>query len=501
MTRSSLLTLKRRNPRVMMTSKSRSQTQMPISQKIGIKRKMASGPSQLFQTQSTRKIKKPNYQGKWKAPMIDNPDFKDDPHLYVFPKLKYVGIELWQVHFFGGLGYKEFLSDDLQLRKVRHKNVVQFIGACTKPSNLCIVTGDCSLEMIAANDSKATEVSHDLFTEKFEGDKFVDSTDIANLLSYIDELSSVMDLIQASEQSCVSQNSISCDVVDQSFVLSNNVLTALTEEIIAYEHESDETQAGDGTIYYILKVFADVLPVKGILYDSVDDCIVAYMKYAAEAGLVVRKSCQKRLRSGVVKQNQVKNNKIDLLVQQYEQFTIPEEESIDNAFARFNIIITSLKALDESFCSKNYVRKFLRALHPKWRAKVTAIEESKDLTYLSLNELIGNLKFYEVIIKKDSEMIKGKREQNRYLALKAKKESSNKDSSTSDSKDEEYAMAVKEFKKFFKRRERFVRQLRDERKPFQISRNDKNGKSERKCFRCGDPNHLICDNRGIARLT
>ncbi|GJT13689.1 hypothetical protein Tco_0860731 [Tanacetum coccineum] len=28
-----------------------------------------------------------------------------------------------------------------------------------------------------------------------------------------------------------------------------------------------------------------------------------------------------------------------------------------------------LKALDEGFSSKNYVRKFLRALHPKWRAK------------------------------------------------------------------------------------------------------------------------------------
>ncbi|GJT50007.1 zf-CCHC domain-containing protein [Tanacetum coccineum] len=146
---------------------------------------------------------------------------------------------------------------------------------------------------------------------------------------------------------------------------------------------------------------------------------------------------------------------------------------------------------DEGFSSKNYVRKFLRALHPKWRAKVTAIEESKDLTSLSLDELIGNLKVYEVIIKKDSEIVKGKREQNRSLTMKAKKESSDEDSSTSDSEDEEYAMAIKEFKKLFKRRGRFVRQPRDERKSFQRSRNDKNGKSERKCFRCGDLNHLI----------
>ncbi|GJY42032.1 hypothetical protein Tco_0429302 [Tanacetum coccineum] len=104
-------------------------------------------------------------------------------------------------------------------------------------------------------------------------------------------------------------------------------------------------------------------------------------------------------------------------------------------FAKFNTIITSLKALDEGFSSKNCVRKFLRALHPKWRAKVTAIEESKNLTTLSLDELIGNLK----------------------------KESNDDDSSTSDSEDKEYAMAIRDFKNFIKRRGRF----------------------------CGDPNHLI----------
>ncbi|GJV39990.1 hypothetical protein Tco_1418430, partial [Tanacetum coccineum] len=87
-----------------------------------------------------------------------------------------------------------------------------------------------------------------------------------------------------------------------------------------------------------------------------------------------------------------------------------QDESIDSAFARFNTIITSLKALDEGYSSKNYVKKFLWALHPKWRAKVTAIEESKNLTSLSLDELIGNLKFHEIIIKKDSKIVKAKRE-------------------------------------------------------------------------------------------
>ncbi|GJS59800.1 hypothetical protein Tco_0654584 [Tanacetum coccineum] len=149
--------------------------------------------------------------------------------------------------------------------------------------------------------------------------------------------------------------------------------------------------------------------------------------------------------------NQVKNNKIDLLVQQSEQFVIFEDESIDSAFARFNTIITSLKALDEGYSSKNYVKKFLRALHPKCRVKVTTIEEPKNLTPLSLDELIGNLKVHEMIIKKDSEKVKAKGER-KSLALKTKKESSDEESSTSRSEDEEYAMAIRDFKKFFKRR-------------------------------------------------
>ncbi|GJV75003.1 zf-CCHC domain-containing protein [Tanacetum coccineum] len=68
---------------------------------------------------------------------------------------------------------------------------------------------------------------------------------------------------------------------------------------------------------------------------------------------------------------------------------------------------------------------------------------------------------------------------------------SDKECSTFGSEYEEYAMTVRDFKKFFKRRGRFVRQPRNDKNTFQRSRDDKNGKSDRKCFRCGDPNHLI----------
>ncbi|GKE94357.1 hypothetical protein Tco_1579212, partial [Tanacetum coccineum] len=102
-----------------------------------------------------------------------------------------------------------------------------------------------------------------------------------------------MESIQASEQSCFLQNYVSCDVVDQSSALSD---TALTEEIVKkldalrtpklfVTHSNFDTPSG--SLYYIPKVSTNVLLVKGTLYNPVDDCIVAYMKYAAEARFVV----------------------------------------------------------------------------------------------------------------------------------------------------------------------------------------------------------------------
>ncbi|GKE58024.1 hypothetical protein Tco_1497209, partial [Tanacetum coccineum] len=186
------------------------------------------------------------------------------------------------------------------------------------------------------------------------------------------------------------------------------------DEVVPFEKQSDELQRRLAKNNEAKMVIYNVLPRKE--YERIFMCNTA--KDIWQTLLITQQG-----------NNQVKDNKIDLLVQQYKQFVISEDESIDIAFARYNTIITSLKALDE---------------------------ESKDLTSLSLDELIGNLKVYEMIIKKDSKIVKAKGER-RSLALKAKTESSDEECSTSGSEDEEYVMAVRDFNKFFKRIGRFVR--------------------------------------------
>ncbi|GKE14917.1 hypothetical protein Tco_1422494 [Tanacetum coccineum] len=137
--------------------------------------------------------------------------------------------------------------------------------------------------------------------------------------------------------------------------------------------------------------------------------------------------------------SQVKNYKIDLLTQEYEKFLISNEETIDSGFTRLNAIVTSLKSLDPDYSSKNHVRKFLRALSLKWRAKVTTIEEAKDLATLPLDELIGNLKVYEIVLDNDGVASKTTKEKVKSLALKAKvtREQTSYDSDSQDGSDED----------------------------------------------------------------
>nr|GEV38883.1 hypothetical protein [Tanacetum cinerariifolium] len=138
-----------------------------------------------------------------------------------------------------------------------------------------------------------------------------------------------MDSSYSSARSSVSRNFVSSDVVESS-ISSGTVLNAFTEEIVAYEKESDETHVvkkldalctlelfvthsnvdtPDRTVYYILEHSSDVLLVKGNVYDSVDDCVVAYMKYDAKVRFIVRRSCQKGLRNGDVKQKYLVYNR------------------------------------------------------------------------------------------------------------------------------------------------------------------------------------------------
>jgi len=89
--------------------------------------------------------------------------------------------------------------------------------------------------------------------------------------------------------------------------------------------------------------------------------------------------------------NQVKQSRIELLMRKYELFEIGDRETVMDIYSRFTHIKNKLKSLGKSFTTEEFVRKILRFLPKSWEAKVTAIQEAKDMKAITLDELTGNL--------------------------------------------------------------------------------------------------------------
>ena len=73
-----------------------------------------------------------------------------------------------------------------------------------------------------------------------------------------------------------------------------------------------------------------------------------------------------------------------------------EDESFDEFYAKLKDIVNSAFNLRETISEPKIMRKVLRSLPERFHAKITAIEESKDINKIPLTELVGNLQTCEL---------------------------------------------------------------------------------------------------------
>jgi len=92
----------------------------------------------------------------------------------------------------------------------------------------------------------------------------------------------------------------------------------------------------------------------------------------------------------------VREAKALMLVHQYGLFKMKEDESIEQMYSRFRTLVSGLQILKKSYVASDHVSKILRSLPARWRPKVTAIEEAKDLNTLSVEDLVSSLKVDEI---------------------------------------------------------------------------------------------------------
>ncbi|GJR31278.1 hypothetical protein Tco_1107510 [Tanacetum coccineum] len=203
------------------------------------------------------------------------------------------------------------------------------------------------------------------------------------------------------------------------------------------------------------------------IYKSVDAC-----KNAKEMWERI-----KRLMFGSDVTSHVRHSR---LMDEFEIFAAKEGESLESVYEILTTLVNIMDHNNVRPISVSINTKFLNCLQPEWRKYVTMVRHNQTGEIVSYDMLYDSLVQLEphVLASKAKKVAKNhdplaliahsnasspqSHAHSSYSHiilsignLKVKKEVSDEDSSSSDSKDEEYAMAVKEFKKFFKRRGRF----------------------------------------------
>ena len=120
-----------------------------------------------------------------------------------------------------------------------------------------------------------------------------------------------------------------------------------------------------------------------------------------------------------------------------------KDESFDEFYVKLKDIVNLAFNLGETIPEPKIVRKVIRSLPERFHAKITTIEESKDIDKIPLTKLVGNLQTYELGLTRISKTGKGKS-----MALKAKNSEIDESFDDEDSKIKSYI--TRQFKKFMK---------------------------------------------------
>jgi len=127
-----------------------------------------------------------------------------------------------------------------------------------------------------------------------------------------------------------------------------------------------------------------------ILHQCVDDT-----HFEKIAGATTAKEAWDTLNKAYAGADKVKKVRLQTLKRQFELLQMEENEGIRDFFGRLQVLTNSMKGYGEKFTDLILIEKVLRSLNPKFDHIVVAIQESKDLESMSIDELQGSLKAHE----------------------------------------------------------------------------------------------------------
>ena len=185
-----------------------------------------------------------------------------------------------------------------------------------------------------------------------------------------------------------------------------------------------------------------------------------------------------------------------------------ESETFDEFYAKLKDIVNSAFNLREFIVESKIVRKILRSLLERFHAKITAIEEVKDIDQIPLTKLVRNLQTYEMGLG-----LMGKCGKSKNLALKgieeeiedSENEDESEDGDEDDDENEDLTFITDEIIKLLEFRKK------DKDKPHRKSKSSRNGKNEKPFIQCHEckgfghmriecPNYLMKERPRIQKI-
>ncbi|KAK2388033.1 hypothetical protein QL285_061754 [Trifolium repens] len=129
------------------------------------------------------------------------------------------------------------------------------------------------------------------------------------------------------------------------------------------------------------------------LFNGVDTSVFKLIKncVSAKEAWEILKTCYE----GTTK---VKQSKIQHLTSKFEALRMKDDESIQDFHLSLLDIANSFEALGEKISDEKLSRKLLRSLPKRFDMKVTAIEEAHDISTMKMDELVGSLQTFEIVL-------------------------------------------------------------------------------------------------------
>ncbi|KAK2391549.1 gag-protease polyprotein [Trifolium repens] len=143
----------------------------------------------------------------------------------------------------------------------------------------------------------------------------------------------------------------------------------------------------------------------------------------------------------------VKQSKIQHLTSKFESLRMKDDENIQDFHLSLLDIANSFEALGEKISDEKLSRKLLRSLPKRFDMKVTAIDEAHDISTMKMDELVGSLQTFEIVLNERGD------KKNKSIAFVSNTEESNDQSEDEeeDSIADAIAMLGKQFNKVLKR--------------------------------------------------